>query len=69
MDKPQDGKLYALTGGPSDKCIANGNSWAESEVVEPKPLEVGGYCRLINTTIFGTYMGRVDGQVLSLIHI
>lgn len=30
MDKPVSGKVYALTGlGPS---IANGNTWAESEV-------------------------------------
>ena len=31
-DKPEEGKVYALTGGPNDKCIANGNSWSESEV-------------------------------------
>ena len=31
-DKPKEGKVYALTGGPNDKCIANGNSWSESEV-------------------------------------
>lgn len=29
MDQPESGKVYALTGGPS---IANGNTWAESEV-------------------------------------
>jgi len=33
-DKPKEGKVYALTGGPNDKCIANGNTWAESEVKE-----------------------------------
>ena len=33
-DKPEDGKVYALTGGPGDKCISNGNSWKESEVNE-----------------------------------
>jgi hypothetical protein len=33
-DKPKDGKVYALTGGPGDKCISNGNSWKESEVNE-----------------------------------
>ena len=32
MDKPEFGKLYALTGGSNDKCIMNGNTWAESEV-------------------------------------
>ena len=30
-DKPEEGKTYALTGGPNDKCILNGNSWKESE--------------------------------------
>ena len=25
-------------------------------------LEHGQYCRIINTTIFGTYMGKVDGH-------
>ena len=33
-DKPEDGKVYALTGGPGSRCIADGNSWAESEVKE-----------------------------------
>jgi hypothetical protein len=33
-DKPEDGKVYALTGGPGDRCISNGNSWKESEVNE-----------------------------------
>ena len=55
MDKPKDGKLYALTGGPNDRCIANGNSWEESEI---KELEVGQYCRIRRSTIFGTYYGN-----------
>ncbi len=29
-DKPLEGKTYALTG--LGKCIANGNTWKESEV-------------------------------------
>ena len=33
-DKPVEGKTYLLTGGPKDKCIANGNSWSESELIE-----------------------------------
>jgi len=33
-DKPEAGKVYALTGGPGSRCIANGNSWKESEVKE-----------------------------------
>ena len=31
-DKPEAGKVYALTGGPGSRCIANGNSWKDSEV-------------------------------------
>ena len=31
-DKPEYGKQYALTGGTGAKCIANGNTWAESEI-------------------------------------
>ena len=33
-NKPQAGKLYALTGVPGSKCIANGNTWEESVVGE-----------------------------------
>ncbi len=29
---PQGGKVYALTGASGTKCIANGNTWKESEV-------------------------------------
>ena len=32
QDKPEAGKVYALTGGPGSRCIANGNTWKESEV-------------------------------------
>ena len=35
QDKPEPGKVYALTGGPGSRCIANGNTWSESEVKEP----------------------------------
>jgi len=31
-NKPEAGKVYALTGGPGSRCIANGNTWKESEV-------------------------------------
>ena len=31
-DKPEAGKVYALTGARGTNCIANGNSWKESEV-------------------------------------
>ena len=31
-NKPEAGKVYALTGGPGSRCIANGSSWKESEV-------------------------------------
>jgi len=33
-DKPLAGNVYALTGGPGTKCIANGNTWADSLVRE-----------------------------------
>mgnify|MGYP007090452650 CR=1 FL=1 len=32
QDKPKPYKQYALTGGFGVKCIANGNTWQESEV-------------------------------------
>jgi hypothetical protein len=31
-DKPEADKVYALTGARGTSCIANGNSWKESEV-------------------------------------
>jgi len=31
-NKPEDGKVYSLTGGRGTACIANGNTWKESEV-------------------------------------
>ena len=31
-DEPTPGKQYALIDGPGKPCIANGNTWAESEV-------------------------------------
>ena len=31
-NKPVEGKTYALTGVKGSKCIANGNTWKESEV-------------------------------------
>ena len=34
QDKPEEGKVYALTGGPGSKCIANGFSWKDSEVTD-----------------------------------
>ncbi len=37
VDKPEAGKVYALTGGPGSRCIANGNSWSESEVTDADP--------------------------------
>jgi len=32
QNKPKEGKVYALTGGPGANCIANGSGWANSEV-------------------------------------
>jgi len=43
MDKPEPGKVYALTGGPDTPALSNGNTWAESEVrqaeSEPEPTD------------------------------
>ena len=38
-DKPEAGKVYALTGVRDSKCILNGYSWKESEVKEEKENE------------------------------
>jgi hypothetical protein len=35
-NKPEPNKIYALTGVKDSKCIANGYSWAESEVKKEK---------------------------------
>lgn len=37
IDKPEEGKVYALTGGTGSRCIANGNTWKESEVNDDGP--------------------------------
>ena len=34
MDKPEANKTYMLVGGSNVKSIANGDTWAESEVVK-----------------------------------
>lgn len=34
LDRPEPGKLYALTGKSGEPCIMNGNSWAESALKE-----------------------------------
>ena len=39
-DKPQPGKVYALTGARGSRCIANGNTWSESEVKDPEAQEL-----------------------------
>jgi len=36
IDKPEPGKVYSLTGAPGTNCIANGNTWADSEFKEKK---------------------------------
>jgi len=38
-DKPEEGKIYALTGVTDSKCILNGYSWKESEVKEEENEE------------------------------
>jgi hypothetical protein len=39
-DKPQPGKVYALTGAPGSRCIANGDTWRDSEVKDPEAQEL-----------------------------
>ena len=39
-DQPIPGKVYSLTGKKGDKCIANGNTWSESEFIEEKDTEI-----------------------------
>lgn len=34
-DRPEPGKIYALTGGSEQPSISKGNTWAESEVKRP----------------------------------
>tara|TARA_R100000988_G_C3935494_1_gene133554 strand:+ start:174 stop:347 length:174 start_codon:yes stop_codon:yes gene_type:complete len=41
-DKPAAGKVYALTGTSSSRCIANGNTWAESEVTDAAASDPDG---------------------------
>mgnify|MGYP003115427517 FL=1 len=38
-DKPEAEKVYALTGARGARCIANGNTWEESEVKDPAAQE------------------------------
>jgi hypothetical protein len=47
-DKPEAGKTYALTGGTGSRCIANGNSWKESEVEDTSgPEDLDGRSRSV----------------------
>ena len=51
-DQPQAGRIYALTGWGESKSIAQGNTWAESDVTEIMPCTArahgckGGRCVL-----------------------
>ena len=38
--KPEDGKVYSLTGGKGIPSISNGNTWAESEVKNEKDTDI-----------------------------
>jgi len=38
-DRPEAGKIYALTDGEGKPCIANGNTWAQSEVKKDNKKE------------------------------
>tara|TARA_A100000172_G_scaffold76006_1_gene59113 strand:+ start:104 stop:322 length:219 start_codon:yes stop_codon:yes gene_type:complete len=52
MNKPEANKLYALTGGTGEPCIANGNTWAESEVKPKKKVVVNKKDKLISMKIY-----------------
>ena len=47
MDKPEAGVIYSLTGGPNTPSIANGNTWAESEVKEYKKRKLPFECEVL----------------------
>jgi len=38
IDKPEAGKIYALTDREGKPSIANGNTWAQSEVMTDEQL-------------------------------
>lgn len=42
QDRPEPYKQYRLTGARGTKCIANGNSWAESRVDDPADIRHRG---------------------------
>ena len=80
-DRPESGKVYALTGKSGDPSIAAGNTWTESEVVVEKPhvyvpqiyplKDFRGNVQQVtvefdNTT--KTYIGTIRGGRLEGIH-
>jgi len=53
--KPIAGVEYALTGRPGNPSISNGNTWAESRVIDPMlwiSTPSHGYLRVKHTTLF-----------------
>ena len=55
QDKPEEGKTYALTGARGTNCIANGNSWKESEVHGPHRVTIDwGHHKKRQTYTFAT---------------
>ena len=38
-DKPEEGKVYALTGARGTRCIANGNTWNCLLYTSPSPRD------------------------------
>jgi len=53
-DRPEEGKVYALTGGPGALCLSNGNTWEES-VVGNRPCTVCGEMESSNPAWYGTH--------------
>ncbi len=75
MDKPQEGKIYALTGATGAKAISNGNTWAESEVkkeitakeipkiVKKALAEIYGFKNVTANRGRGTAWGWVEARI------
>ena len=57
LNKPEAGKQYRLTGAKDTACIANGDSWAASEVQEIHCCECGDY--------ISTEAAEVAGHIIS----
>lgn len=60
-DRPEPGKVYALTGGSDTPAISNGNTWAESEVQDHYFEATSGVVHLGQRGRFG-WIARCNGR-------